>query len=427
MSRGDVWPRVPISALYEGLYDGPHGTPPPASDGPVFLGIGNITDDGHLDLSAIRHIAVEDFPRWTKRVTPRPGDLVFTYEATLNRYALIPEGFVGCLGRRLALIRPDTSKVDTRFLYYSMFSPEWRETIERNRLAGATVDRIPLSKFPNFPIAVPELSIQHRIGAILAAYDDLIEANQRRISIMEEMSRRLFEEWFVRFRFPGHEAASTPELANPALPSGWRRVALGELCARVTDGAHYSPPSVADGMFMASVRDMRDWGFDLSECRKISDSDYQELVRADCQPLVGDILIAKDGANLNKHTFLIWKDEPIVILSSIAIIRPSDAVFPEFLVATLKSAGTSAAIKQMKSGAAIPRIVLKDFRRLPVILPPSEVCAKFDGLVAPIHMSCRQLVETNLRLRAARALLLPKLISGEIPIGAAERELEDAA
>jgi type I restriction enzyme S subunit len=137
--KGVSWKTVPIKELYEGLYDGPHATPKPSDSGPVFLGIKNVTDDGRLDFSDIRHIAEDDFPAWTRRVEPRPGDIVFTYEATLNRYAIIPEGFRGCLGRRMALIRPDPAKVDTRFLHYYFFTNDWRHVIARNMLIGSTV------------------------------------------------------------------------------------------------------------------------------------------------------------------------------------------------------------------------------------------------------------------------------------------------
>jgi type I restriction enzyme, S subunit len=152
------WERVPIETAYLGLYDGPHATPKPAAAGPVFLGIKNITEDGRLDLSEIRHIAEDDFPNWTKRVMPRPGDVVFVYEATLNRYAIIPQGFRGCLGRRLALIRPNPKKVDARFLFYYFFGEDWRTTISKNTLSGSTVDRIPLTTFPTFKISLPPLS-----------------------------------------------------------------------------------------------------------------------------------------------------------------------------------------------------------------------------------------------------------------------------
>jgi type I restriction enzyme S subunit len=136
---------------------------------------------------------------------------------------------------------------------------------------------------------------------------------------------------------------------------------------------------------MASVRDMREWGFDYSTCREISESDWRALTEADCYPRIGDILIAKDGANLNKHTFLVWKQEQAVLLSSIAIVRPAEGVERELLTATLKSPEVSSAIKNMRSGAAIPRIVLKDFKRLPVLWPDSTIRAAFEALIRPLH------------------------------------------
>ncbi|MBR5637150.1 MAG: hypothetical protein IKW81_09505, partial [Pseudobutyrivibrio sp.] len=130
-----------MSEVYEGLYDGPHATPPVSNNGAIFLGISNITKDGHIDLTDIKYISEEDLPKWTKRVTPQAGDIVFSYEATLNLYAIIPEGFRGCLGRRMALIRPDEKKAHGKYLYYYFFSPEWRKTVAENTIVGATVDR----------------------------------------------------------------------------------------------------------------------------------------------------------------------------------------------------------------------------------------------------------------------------------------------
>lgn len=184
--------KVRIASVCLGIYDAPHATPKPAQDGPVFLGIKNITDDGRLDLSEVRHIAEEDFPTWTKRVRPQPGDIVFTYEATLNRYAIIPRGFRGCLGRRLALIRPNPQKVDTRFLFYYFFGEDWRRTISQNQILGSTVDRIPIIRFPTFEISLPPLPTQQKIADMLSAYDELIENNTGRIKILEEMARAIY-------------------------------------------------------------------------------------------------------------------------------------------------------------------------------------------------------------------------------------------
>jgi type I restriction enzyme S subunit len=147
----------PIKDYCLGIYDGPHATPQESSDGPIFLGIKNITDDGRLDLSDIRHVSEEEFSKWTRRVTPQANDVVFTYEATLHRYALIPHGFRGCLGRRVALVRPDPNQVDSRYLLYFFLSDSWRKVVEGNVISGATVDRIPIEKFPSFPAALPIL------------------------------------------------------------------------------------------------------------------------------------------------------------------------------------------------------------------------------------------------------------------------------
>ena len=147
------WEVTAIESAYDGLFDGPHATPAVSEDGAVFLGIKNIRETGGLDLTSIRHVSESDYPKWTRRVTPTEGDIVFSYEATLNRYALIPRALRCCLGRRMALIRP--KKEYRLFLYLNMFSDSWRRVISGRVIAGATVDRIPLKSFPTFPILLP--------------------------------------------------------------------------------------------------------------------------------------------------------------------------------------------------------------------------------------------------------------------------------
>jgi type I restriction enzyme S subunit len=152
------WQSTTIGEVCE-VFDGPHATPALVDEGPVFLGIKNITPDGRLDLTDIRHISEDEFPSWTKRVTPRPGDIVFTYEATLHRYAVIPSGFRGCLGRRMGLLRPRSPALGVDFLFPMLRSPTWTSYMETEKLQGATVDRISIKKFPSFRILVPSAAI----------------------------------------------------------------------------------------------------------------------------------------------------------------------------------------------------------------------------------------------------------------------------
>lgn len=223
------WNKVPIKTICKGIYDGPHATPPESSSGAVFLGIPNFIN-GQLDLSNIRYISEQDLPKWTKRVTPQPNDIVFSYEATLNLYAIIPKGFWGCLGRRMALIRVDEKKADYKFLYYYFYSPAWRSVIQEHTVTGATVDRIPLVSFPDFLVELPDLSTQRRIASILSAYDDLIENNRRQIKLLEEAAQRLYREWFVELRFLGHESVKVVD----GVPEGWMKVCLKDICETKT-------------------------------------------------------------------------------------------------------------------------------------------------------------------------------------------------
>ncbi len=215
------WREIRMRNLMLEFHDGPHATPSPAEDGPIYLGIKNITDSGSLDLTDVRHIAEEDFSQWTRRVEPQPGDVVFTYEATLHRYALIPENFRGCLGRRLALIRPNPDVILPRFLHFLMLGPGWHATVTERIISGSTVDRVPIIDFPNFPVTVPDLRTQNEVATILGSIDDLIDNNRRRIELLEQMAQAIYREWFVRFRYPGHEDAAFVDSPLGPIPAGW--------------------------------------------------------------------------------------------------------------------------------------------------------------------------------------------------------------
>jgi type I restriction enzyme, S subunit len=156
---------APIKKFAIGIYDGPHATPKPSDQGPIFLGIKNVTEEGRLDFSEIRHVSEADFPKWTRRVKPQKDDIVFSYEATLHRYARLPDDFEGCLGRRMALVRPDPTRVDPRFLLYYFLSPIWRAKMDAITITGATVNRIPLTIFPDTEVSFPGLNEQTATAA----------------------------------------------------------------------------------------------------------------------------------------------------------------------------------------------------------------------------------------------------------------------
>ncbi|MBK6873853.1 MAG: restriction endonuclease subunit S [Kineosporiaceae bacterium] len=146
-----------------------------------------------MDLSQSGFLSEEDYLRWTRRVAPRPGDVVFSYETRLGEAALIPKGLRCSLGRRLALMRPDTTKVDPRFLLYSFLGPEFQETIRKNTVHGSTVNRIMLTDFPSFGMAIPPIDEQRAIAATLGALDDKIESNRRTSALISGLVSAEFQ------------------------------------------------------------------------------------------------------------------------------------------------------------------------------------------------------------------------------------------
>ncbi|MBE6500370.1 MAG: restriction endonuclease subunit S [Methanobrevibacter thaueri] len=148
---------------------------------------------------------------------------------------------------------------------------------------------------------------------------------------------------------------------------------LIELCELITDGSHTSPKSQIEGCYMASVKDMGEYGFDYSKCRKISYEDFKKLSKSGCSPIKNDILIAKDGSPLS-NIFIYDDDEPLVLLSSIAIIRPNEEIlYREFLKYYLSNSYIKENVqKTYTSGSVIPRIILEDFEKFPIYAPDIE-------------------------------------------------------
>ena len=155
--------------------------------------------------------------------------------------------------------------------------------------------------------------------------------------------------------------------------SEWKETTLGEICLKITDGAHHSPKEFDGGKPMFSVKNMRDQGFDYNGVKTISDEDFVKLVNSGCQPQKDDILIAKDGSVM-KHIFRVKGDIDYVLLSSIAIVRPDKSkVNPSYLVYAIKDPSTTDLIlNNFVGGSGVPRIVLKDFKKVDLTIPSIE-------------------------------------------------------
>ena len=290
--------------------------------------------------------------------------------------------------------------LDNRFLYY------WFKNIDINEMdSGSAIPSTSRDEVYELAILLPPFPEQRAIASVLSSLDDKIDLLHRQNKTLETMAETLFRQWFV-------------EEAD----EGWEEVDLDYVTQRITDGAHKSPPTVDVGLPMASVKDMHQWGIHHDSCRKISETDYMELVRNDCRPLKDDIIIAKDGSYL-KHVFVAPNDLDLVILSSIAILRPNGKYNPLLLSIYLKMNSTHEALENIVTGAVIPRIVLKDFRKFKLTLPPMKLQIKALKTLEPIYMKCWENVNQISTLEKLRDTLLPKLMSGEVRVKLEQQEV----
>ncbi|NCC62021.1 MAG: restriction endonuclease subunit S [Verrucomicrobiae bacterium] len=388
----------PIKHFALGIYDGPHATPRESNEGPIFLGIKNVTPEGRLDLSDIRHVSEQEYPKWTRRVTPQKDDVVFSYEATLHRYALIPEGFRGCLGRRMALVRPDKKKIIPRFLHYYFLSPAWREIVEANIINGATVDRIPIRRFPDFEVSIPSLAMQQSVVDTLSAYDDMIENNRRRIQLLEESARLLYKEWFVRFRFPGHEHVKIVD----GVPEGWERKQLGEIATIVMGQSPKSKYYNNIGNGLPFHQGVTNFGV-----RFPSHETYCSLPSRLAE--AGDILFSV-RAPVGRINIT---SDKIVIGRGLAAIR-SNREQQNFLFYALKDHFFKE--DMIGGGAIFAAITKKDLHDVRILTVPDSTAKIFMEHVQPIDHQISNLHKTVEKLSKARDLLLPRLMNGEIAV-----------
>ena len=189
------------------------------------------------------------------------------------------------------------------------------------------------------------------------------------------------------------------------MKSEWNTSAIANICKVVTDGSHTSPKSVSHGKYMVSVKDFTPYGFDFNGCRQISFADYEKLKSSGCVPQKGDILIGKDGARYFEDIIIYNQDEAPALLSSIAILRcDEEKVIPEYLYYLLKTPSFKKDVKDnYGSGSAIPRIILKDFKRMKVKYPSIEKQRQIVSILHDLDAKIfnNQKVNDNLEQQAA--------------------------
>ena len=283
------------------------------------------------------------------------------------------------------------------FYYYWLLSPSGKGAIA-SIVTGANVKGIKSSDLKNIVVPTPTLPTQNKIVGILSAYDDLIENNLKRIKLLEEMAQITYEEWFVRLRFPGYE--SIPINPETGLPEGWSKTRLGEMCTLTMGQSPKSEFYNFQGKGLPFHQGVKDYGerFPTNACWSTSGSRYAER---------GDILFSVRAPVGRLNIAL----EKMILGRGLAAIRHKENA-QGFLYCLLKKQFFE---EDMMGGGAIFNSVTKnDMHRIEVVAPSPAILNDFNQIVEATDRQIEILHFQNVRLREARDILLPRLMTGVI-------------
>jgi type I restriction enzyme S subunit len=286
-----------------------------------------------------------------------------------------------------------------RFVAYFL-----RSVLQNYQSDKAAVPGVNRNVLHTLKVRCPDTRIQERIAAVLAAYDDLIENNRRRIALLEEAGRQLYREWFVRLRFPGHEHT---RITN-GLPEGWEHRPLSD----VAEVNRESLPSGYDGdieyIDISSVAPGC-----INETKRYDFRDAPSRARRVVRH--GDIIWSCVRPNRKSYA-VIWQPDPNLTASTgFAVITPV-AVPTAFLLQATTTDAFVGYLENHARGAAYPAVVASDFERAEILVPRPALFRAFNEQAEPLIAHTHTLHVQNAKLRAARDLLLPRLMSGEIAV-----------
>lgn len=378
---------------------------------------------GFLDLDGAQKVNSSYLAKLSDKYKVQAGEVLISLTGS---HVGQPNSVVGRVGRASGslpvcllnqragkVILNDKSRCDLGFLYYCLTLASLRGDIAAMASGAASQANISPAQVESLSIDLPSLNEQIRISSILSAYDNLIENNTRRIEILEEIARRLYEEWFVKFRFPGHEGVEFKESELGLIPEGWDLTTVAEAFDILGGGTPsksepaywddgkinwYSPTDLTRSgtSFMEeSATKITDMGLSRSSARLFPAYSVMLTSRA----TIGVVAINTTPATTNQGFITCIPNERLPLYLLFHWLKDN--------VDKFISLGTGSTFKEITKSV---------FKEIELVVPPAVVVDAFQQRVAPLMELVLRLQRKNKNLRAQRDLLLPKLISGEIDI-----------
>ncbi len=381
------------------------------SDGINFIKAESITRYGTIEPSTFSKIDKKTHEA-LKRSQIHEGDILLTIAGVyLGKIGIVKKQHIPAnTNQAVAIIRTIKEKLNPEYLKYYLLMPS--TTMYLNILCPQSAQpNLNLTQLGKFKIPIPPLLIQRKIAAVLSAYDDLIENNNRRIAILEKMAEELYHEWFVRLRFPGHKKVKIVK----GVPEGWEVKKLNEI-ASVIDCLHTKKPvenKDGEGWLIQLENIKKNGRFSKSYKYMISKADYEEWIK-NIEVEAGDCLITNVGRIA--AVAQIPRGVTAALGRNMTAVRPTK-IPHSFLIQYLLSPHMNEEVnKKQDFGAIMGALNVRAINKLEVIVPESNILNQFDSIISPIRKHLWGLFEKNENLTTTRDRLLSRMMSGKIDL-----------
>lgn len=397
------WEKVKLIDCCVSIADGDHQPPPKSETGIPFVTIANIVNN-QFDFTNSMFVPNYYYEKLDSKRKAQKGDILYSVVGSFGIPVFIKDNKPFVFQRHIAILRPN-GNIDARFLYYTMLSRDFYMKADAAAI-GAAQRTVSLTALRNIEITVPPIETQRRIADIVSAYDDLIENNRKQIKLLEEAAQRLYKEWFVDLRFPGHEHTKIVD----DVPEGWKKVTVGAVSSVLRRGI--SPRYNEKGKAVViNQKCIRQTVVTFDESRRQEKPYPEEMNLKD-----SDTVICSTGAGTLGRVGQIFGDYADTTFDShVTLIRAKEGFGKQYLFQSLKARQTY--LMGMGKGSTnqleLSRGTIQD---LDIYIPSKKVLNQFEQVAKLLHDKISVISKSSMQLQTARDRLLPKLMSGEVEV-----------
>jgi type I restriction enzyme S subunit len=427
------WPILTLREAGIQLFDCVHKTPPAQETGYPYVGIPQMKG-GRIDFDSARRISREDFIEWTKKTKPQRHDVILSRRTNPGVTASDSTDTDFALGQNLVLLRADGHRVEPAFLKWLVQTPAWWHQIEKFINVGAVFDSLRCADVPNFELTIPPLDVQRQVGVLLDALENKIDINRRTNETLEAMARAIFEDWFVDFGPSRIKAEGrAPYLASELWglfpdtldeedkPVGWKIGSISDLAdTNQHSWTARSHPPVVEYVDLSNAK----WG-NIDTITTLAWEDAPSRARRIAK--AGDTIVGTTRPGNGSFAYI--SQDGLTVSTGFAVLSPREAVYSDVvhIAATRPDNIDRLANLADGHGGAYPAVKPSEVSDTELVLPGATIFTAFAELVSPLRAKVECAKAENRSLAQTCDLLLPKLMSGEIRLRDAEKEVEAVA